>query len=220
MTEALFDSDNFVHLAAGLYLVGFLFRDQIMLRALVIAGDVVFILYYLFAPAEPLWGGILWSVVFMAVNAVMIMRIAADRTHFGIEQEHLRLFQTLDTMTPGEFRRMMRSARWETATGELRLTEEGSPLSRLYFVLDGPVMIEKAGKHMTVEGGIFIGEVAFLLNRPASATVIVPAGARYVVWESVDLRRLLLRAPSLRIALDAALNRDMAGKVARAEVHE
>ena len=216
MAEALLDNDNFVHLAAGLYLVGFLFRDQIMLRALVIAGDVVFILYYLFAPAEPLWGGIVWSIVFMGVNAVMIVQIAADRTHFSMEEEHMRLFRSFDTMTPGEFRRMIRLARWETAATDLVLTEENKPLDRLYFIIDGRITIEKAGKHIEVDPGVFIGEVAFLLARPASATVTVAAGARFIVWESAALRRLLVRAPSLRIALDAALNRDLAAKVARA----
>ena len=90
------------------------------------------------------------------------------------------------------------------------------PLDRLYFVLDGEIALEKSGKRIAIEPGIFIGEVAFLLGRPASATVIVGPGARYVVWETGHLRRLLLRAPSLSIALSSALNRDMATKVARA----
>jgi hypothetical protein len=58
--------------------------------------------------------------------------------------------------------------------------------------------------------------VSFLLTQPASATVTVAPEARYVVWDAGALRRLLLRAPSLRIAFNAALNRDMAAKVARA----
>lgn len=216
MVDLVLDNDNFVHLAAGLYLVGFLFRDQIMLRALVIAGDIVFILYYLFAPAEPLWGGIVWSAIFIGVNVVMIVQIVADRTHRSMPDEHVRLYSMFDAMTPGEFRRMVRTARWETAKAETRLTEENKPLERLYFVLEGDIAIDKSGKRIAIAPGIFIGEVAFLLSRPASATVIVAPGTRYVVWDTVPLRRLLIRAPSLSIALSSALNRDMAAKVARA----
>jgi hypothetical protein len=43
----------------------------------------------------------------------------------------------------------------------------------------------------------------------------VAAGARYVTWNNAVLRRQQLRAPSLAIALSAALNKDMAVKVAR-----
>ena len=43
MLESLFAKENIVHLGAALYLVGFLFRDQIMLRGVIIAGDLVYI---------------------------------------------------------------------------------------------------------------------------------------------------------------------------------
>lgn len=216
MGEIFYNSNNIVHVAAGLYLAGFLFRDQIMLRSLVIAGDVVYILYYFFAPATPLWEGIYWSVVFMVVNIVMIVRIVADRAHFGLSDDELRLFRQLDTMTPGEFRRMMKAGRWQTATKETELTAENEHLDRLYYVLDGTVKVSKGGNPpFEVSSGVFIGEVAFLLTRTASATVTIAPGTRYVVWDAAALRRLLIRAPSLRIAFNAALNRDMAAKVAR-----
>jgi hypothetical protein len=211
----IFVSDNLVHVAAAIYLAGFLFRDQIMLRALLVLGDVVYTAYYLFAPAEPLWGGAFWSVVFIAVNAVMISRIVADRAHFGLTDDELRLFRKLDTMTPGEFRRFMRMGGWRTASDHTVLTHESKPVENLYFVLDGTVMIDKGGRSTPIDAGVFIGEVAFLLTQPASATVTVAPHARYVEWDAGALRRLLMRAPSLRIAFNAALNRDMAVKVAR-----
>jgi CRP-like cAMP-binding protein len=98
------------------------------------------------------------------------------------------------------------------------LTCEGEIPDRLFFVVAGAggITLQKAGKTFTVASGAFIGEIAFLLSRPASATVHVEAATRYVSWESAKLHRLLMRAPSLRIALDGALNRDMAMKVARA----
>jgi CRP-like cAMP-binding protein len=83
-------------------------------------------------------------------------------------------------------------------------------------VLHGDVVIEKTGSRFTIAPETFIGEVAFLLKRPASARVTLEAGARYVVWEIAALRRLMLRAPSLAIAVAGALNKDMAAKVARA----
>ncbi len=86
MLESIWNKDNIVHIGAAFYLAGFLFRDQLMLRAFIIGGDVVYILYFLLAPNEPLWGGVFWSAVFMAVNAWMIGGIVADRTQFRMSE--------------------------------------------------------------------------------------------------------------------------------------
>lgn len=218
MLSALFVKDNIVHFAAAFCLAGYLCRDQLLLRVLIIVGDCIYVLYYLLAPATPLWGGIFWAAVFAAVNALMIARIMADRAHFGMNDEEYELFMHLGALTPGEFRRMMRVGRWQTATDMTTLTNEGEVPDRLYFVIagNGGLHLEKAGKKFSVAAGTFIGEIAFLLSRPATATVQVESGTRYISWEVAQLKRMLLRAPSLRIALNGALNRDMAMKVARA----
>ena len=89
------------------------------------------------------------------------------------------------------------------------------PLAELAYVIEGAVTIDKGGTRIVLDPPAFVGEVAFVTHRPASATVTLAAGARYVTWEIGALRRLLLGAPSLGIGLGAALNRDMAEKVAR-----
>ena len=167
-------------------------------------------------PKQPLWGGIFWSIVFTLANVVMIGRIVADRTPLRMHEDHRRLHGFLDTLTPGEFRRLMKDAEWRTAYQASTIAEEGRPLHRLAYVLEGTITIDKAGHRFTVEPPTFIGEVAFLTNRPASATVTLAEGSRYVTWDMTRLRRILLREPSLRIGLGAALNRDMAEKVAKA----
>ena len=145
MLEALLVKANIVHIGAALYLAGFLFRDQLMLRGLIIGGDLVYILYFLLAPEVPLWGGIFWSAIFMIVNVWMIGRIVADRTHFKMSEDEHRLFRLLDGLSPGEFRRLMKVGRRHSATTPTVLTEENKPLDRLYYVLDGGITIEKAG---------------------------------------------------------------------------
>lgn len=216
MPETIMTTQNFVHAAAALQLVGFLFRDQIILRAFIILGSIVYILYYLLAPDVPLWGAMFWSAIFIGVNVVMIARIAADRTHFAISEDERRLFVALGTLTPGEFRRFMRVGTWMTADARTALTEEGKPLDRLYYVFVGAALGTKGTTRFSIDPPVFIGEVAYLLSSPASATVAVEAGTRYIAWDTAKLHRLMLSAPSLRIALGAALNKDMAAKVARA----
>src|SRR5438876_5267730 len=84
-----------------------------------------------------------------------------------------------------------------------------------FCALDGDIAIDKVGRRrLAIAPHTFIGALAFLLARSASATVTVAAGARYV--DRAALRRLQARAPSLAVSLSAALNKDMAKKVARA----
>jgi hypothetical protein len=207
--------DNIVHIGAALCLAGYLFRDQVMLRALVVLGDLVYILYYIVAPARPLWGGVFWSAVFVLANAWMMARIIADRTEFSMREEERELHGLLGVLTPGEFRRLVARGTWQVAAERTTITRENQHLARLFYVMDGRIEVEKAGKRFQILPPTFIGEVAFLTGHPASATVTVAAGARYMVWDTATLRRLQRRAPSLGAALGAALNRDMAIKVAR-----
>jgi hypothetical protein len=187
-----------------------------MLRSLVIVGNIVYVVYYYVVVDHPLWGGIFRSVVGILINAVMIGRIVADRAYFGLSDDERALHAQLDTLTPGEFRRLMKAGRWRTATAETVISEEGRPLAELTYVLAGTVTVDKGGTRFVLAPPAFVGEVAFVTHRPASATVRLSPGARYVTWEMGTLQRLLLRAPSLRIGLGAAFNRDMAEKVAKA----
>lgn len=217
MLDELYDKQNIIHIAAAIFLSGFLFRDQIMLRSLVIVGNCVYVVYYYVVVDHPLWGGIFWSVVGIVINAVMIARILADRSAVGLAAHERALHRQIGTLTPGEFRRLMKAAAWrESATATL-LTREDQPLPALSYVIAGRMTVEKAGHPpRDIEGPVFIGEVAFVTDHPASATVTLHPGGRYVIWEMTPLRRLLLRMPGIRIGLGAAFNRDMAEKVAKA----
>ena len=217
LNDALTDRENLIHIAAAIFLTGFLFRDQVILRSLVIVGNCVYVVYYYVVVDHPLWGGIFWSVIGIVINAGMIAWIMADRSAVGLATHERDLHRHLDTLTPGELRRLLRAATWQTSATETTVAREGEPLAALAYVLSGTVTVEKAGHAaITLAGPAFVGEVAFVTDRPASATVRLHPGARYVTWEMGRLRALLLRMPGIRIGLGAALNRDMAEKVARA----
>ena len=66
---------NAVHVGAMLYLVCFLFRDQIWLRSFAIAGDVAYVTYYYNISEQPLWSAILWNIPNAVINIAMICAI-------------------------------------------------------------------------------------------------------------------------------------------------
>ena len=65
----------------------------------------------------------------------------------------------------------------------------------------------------TVDRPAFIAEVAYALNRGASASVSLTAGSKYVAWSRDDLKQLEKRNPGIRVALHAVFNYDLADKV-------
>jgi CRP-like cAMP-binding protein len=60
----------------------------------------------------------------------------------------------------------------------------------------------------------FIGEIAFLLGEPASATVTLEPGTPYFVWKQDQLKALMQSKPDLGNSLSLAMNRKLAQKIA------
>jgi CRP-like cAMP-binding protein len=216
--EQLFVSQNLVHVAALLFLLGFLSRDQFVLRGLVLLGDLFYMLYFYFAPEQPLWGGIFWSAMFALANVAMIWLIFLDEVQFSLKADERKLFDLLGDLTPGQFRKLLKVSHQKVATAPLVITRQNEPSNALYFVIDGKISIEKGGHRAVSEGRTFLGEIAFLLGQPATATVTLETGCHYCVWDSKALHHVLTGNPALRTALSAAMNRKLAEKVARAGV--
>ncbi len=205
-----------VHIGALLYLVCFLFRDQIVLRALAIAGDVTYSAYYLGGTDQPLWNAIYWNVLTVLVNVVMIGIILRDSRLSRFTDDELAMFRNLRGLSPKHFRALLKIGTWTRSAGTDTLTEAGQPVGRLHYVLEGKVAIGKGERTITSGPAVFIGELAFLRDKPATATVSVAPGALYMSWPRGALQAALVKDESLKNALAALLNADMAEKVANA----
>lgn len=216
MLPASLTADYLVHLAAIFTLVCYLFRDQIKLRSFAALGDLLLSGYYYFAFAEPLWNPLVWSLANVAINVAMIAILLREHRMSLLTDNEMTLFRCLETLTPGQFRKLLRLATWHEADEPARLTEEGTMLDKLFYVLDGKVMISKQGRLMERDPKLFIGEIAFLRDKAATATVTTAEKSLYVSWEQAELRALLKKNDDLRNAMQALLSADMADKVAQA----
>lgn len=204
----------FVHIALAFYVAGFLTRNELILRALILSGTMFYILYYYFISDTPLWDAILASSIIGLANLLMITIILFERSTLGMSVEMRALFRHFETMNPGQFRRIMRAANWITAPGKTILSEVGTPINHLYFITKGPVFLKRGGRETAIPEGNFIGEISFLVGGPASATVVAEAETEYVVWDTEALRRVIDGAPALSNALSALFNKDIAKKLA------
>jgi CRP-like cAMP-binding protein len=206
---------HIVHLGAMLHLVAFAFRNQILLRFFAIAGSFAYSVYYLVGASEPLWSPMFWSGMSILINIVLIVIIVGDNRQSNFSDDELKLFRKLDTLTPGDFRKLVRLGKWRRAVDDIMLAAEAQPLDRLFYVLDGAITIDKSGRGIRPHAGMFVGEIAFLLGRPATATVSIEKGAHYIEWRTDELKKLFQNQPKLKGNFAALLNSDMAEKVAR-----
>jgi CRP-like cAMP-binding protein len=79
------------------------------------------------------------------------------------------------------------------------------------------MQIERAGRIVAVCGpGDFVGEMSFVTGAPASATAIAAKPMRYLAFEQARLRAAIEADNDLRQALDASLNHNLVGKLAKA----
>ena len=203
-----------IHLGALLYIIGFLVRDELLLRLLVLGGTALYILYYFLFPEQPLWDAIITSLILGAANLWVLFKIMYERTTFAMTDEERTLFEAFETLNPGQFRKVLRSANWHTAIGDELLCIEHQNADRLYYLLVGKAKVEKNQNEFTINASSFVGEIAFVLNGSYSASVKAQPGLRYVEWRSEDLRSLSKKNAALHNALIALFNRDLASKLA------
>ena len=196
-------------------LLAYCIRDELKLRVLIVIGSVVYNFYYYFAPREPLWDAIFTGFLFIAVNAYVLVQVMLERTTFRLSEDEKRLFQAFETLTPGQFRRVLKLVDWKCVPegARIEMTRQGEPSTDLFFIFDGQVLVEKDKHRFHLPAGNFVGEVAFVLDGPATATTLASDGTRYVAWKAEQLKALGQKHPPLGNALSALLTRDLANKL-------
>lgn len=207
-----FDAEWLVHIATAMLLLAYFIREELWLRLMIIAATMTFNFYYWLVPDPPLWDSVIGGFLMIAVNLFVLAQVMLDRTTFRLSAEEKKLFEGFETLSPGQFRRVLRIAKWREGDGTL-LTRQGEPAGSLYYVVEGAVEVEKGEHRFLLPPGNFVGEVAFVLGGGATATTIAPDCTRYVEWDVEELRALGEKYPALGNALNALLTRDLANKL-------
>ena len=204
-----------IYIGAAMLLVAYAIRDELKLRVMIILATFIYIAYYYVVGGGPLWEAIITSVLMVGMNLWVLAQIVLERTTLRMTEDEKRLFDAFETLSPGQFRRVAKLAKWRTAsdTQGTTLTLEAEPSSVLVYVFDGIVSVEKNGRQFRLPEGNFLGEVAYVLNRKITTTSVAPEGVRYVEWDADRLRALSLKYPALGNALNALLTRDLAKKL-------
>jgi hypothetical protein len=122
--------------------------------------------------------------------------------------------QGLMRFAPDEFTALLHRGTWAVAQRGEKLVEQGEALNRVFFIHSGRFSVQVDGKEVAQrQGGQFVGEISFLTQATATATVEILAPTRYLYWERPLLKVLLEKEPSLYYALLSSMNLDLITKL-------
>ena len=203
------------YIAGAFYVLGLLIINQVTLRLMVLAGTGFYILYYFTVADDPLWEAIYISVLIGTANVYGLISLLARNSKWAIPRAHKDIYDHFPGLPPGDFRTLVRMAKRGIADKDIKLTTQDTPLTKLYYVIDGETAVTKNEDKFRVPGGTFVGEVAYLMGKPASASTRLLPGAEYLEWSALDLRNASGRSARFKLALESVLSMDLAQKVSR-----
>ncbi len=201
------------HVSNLMAVLAFLLRDQLQLRLLMAVSFFLQGLYYFCIPGGPFFDPLFWKVVTFVTNSLMIGLMFGGRLDFGIPADLRSLFEKISVLSPGQFRKLIKSSTRSLDTHQPLLVEGQRP-DKLHYLLKGHASISKGQSRHTITSGMFLGEIAFLNGAVASATVQLQDGAECVTWDSQTLKAMMQKDKSLDIAMRGIFNHDLAAKVA------
>jgi hypothetical protein len=205
-------------LGAALLAAGFFFSSERLLRGLAAAGALLLFAYFLMRGGPAQWPGMAGTALIVAASLLWFLRAEQGQRQFKLTAEQMMLFARLPGLTPGQFKSLLDLASWSEPQTALQLTEEGKQPAALHYILEGTVDVNKKGKVFPLGPHAFVGELAFLRNKPATATVHARPGSLVVSWPADRLQALFQSDSGIRQAMSALLSADLAEKIARSDV--
>jgi hypothetical protein len=134
------------------------------------------------------------------------------------ERELLRsVFTGLDD---AQIARLLVAGRFNDVAKGTTLAEENKPLETLFFICAGHVKVTVAGREVAhLEKGNFVGEIAFLTEKPATATVVAEDSVRALVFERAELNRFFRNEAEVAGPIYQLLGRELAHKIRVSNIH-
>ncbi len=188
---------------ANLIFVGaYWVKDILWLRLLAIVGSLVVIPYYLLQP-EPLWPPMVWSCVFISINATRTWGIMKERRPIALTGDERLLYdKTFSALSLQQFKRLLAIGEWQDLDCGYVLHSTGDRPDSLEAVVRGELEARRGGRVLGyARAGDLTGLASVLGRSPELFDVTVTQPARVMRWRLADLKDLADADESLTSAL-------------------
>lgn len=202
------------HVSYLIIAVSYWLTNIYWLRVTAVLG-LCFEVAYFVIMSDALYTGIAWDCVFIAINLFHLGLLTRDRLHLRSVKGDVGLLRAMfDGLDDAQIGLLLKCARWrELAPGE-RLTIEGEPVEAVTMITEGQAGVTIAGRMIAqISRGAFVGEMAFLTEAPASATVAALEQCRVLSLDREKLKALLLNDHQIAAVMHRILGADLVQKL-------
>jgi len=156
---------------------------------------------------------IIWGVVLLIVNGFALVRFYLDEHRVKIPNKLTGIYdEVFSSMNPKEFLKIWKLGKTDRKKNHL-VTMEGQDVDKLYFIIDGTVLIYKDSIAVKKVGPMsFIGEMSFWTNSTASADVKTDGETLFMIWEVKVLHALEKMDMELYMKFKNIIGNDLIGK--------
>jgi CRP-like cAMP-binding protein len=200
------------NLAFILVALSFMVKDMIWLRGLSVLASTCSIFYNYNVSSSPLFVPIFWNSFFMSLNFYHIYKIVKGNRSVKLNEEELELYKLqFKNLSLLEYSKLISIASWKNVRAGETFINEGQVMTDLLMIYNGHVEVWHAKKLVSeLHDGQFIGEMSFLTNSTASASIIALHETKLIVWKQKELKELMKRNPSLIYSLQSIMGEQMA----------
>jgi CRP-like cAMP-binding protein len=202
------------HLAYLLIAVSYWLTDIFWLRVVAVLGLSLEIVYFA-ASGGDLRAGIGWDIIFILINAYQLFRLVQARRSLRLPEHDRDLLRSvLKGLDDAQIARLLVAGEFCDVARGTTLTEENRTLDRLFFICEGSVKVMIAGRRVSeLTKGNFVGEVAFLTDKPATATVTAESDVRALVFGRENLDNFFRNDADIAGLIYQLLGRELAQKI-------
>jgi Cyclic nucleotide-binding domain len=201
------------HVSYVLIAISYWLTDMFWLRAVAVAGLSLEILYFWLSGGD-MRTGMGWGLIFIGINLYQIYRLVSDRLSLRLPEPDRELLRNVFSgLDDAQIARLLAAGAFCDLADGTTLAVEDEPLEKMYFICSGRVGVTAGREVSQLERGNFVGEVAFLTEKPATATVIAEGNVRALVFERGKLNQFFQNETEVAGLIYQLLGRELAQKI-------
>ncbi len=202
------------HLSYALIALSYWLTDIFWLRVVAVVGLSLEILYFILSGGD-LRAGIAWDVIFILINLYQLYLLWKHRLTLTLpEADRQLLRKALVGLSDAQIARLLMVSQFCEIAEGTTLTVEDEPPESLFFICAGRVRVTIGAREVSkLEAGNFVGEVAFLTERPATATVTAESGVRVLAFDQGKLNQFFRAEAEVAGLIYQLIGRELAHKI-------